>query len=424
MHFGSISKVSYLCALLLLASGCKQGRRVTPSIGEAYVGPAELKIRSDFPVDSKAVATVKHGERLDIVQRRRSFFKVRTASGAEGWTDGRQLLSSEEMSALRELSERAAHLASQGVAVTYRPVNVHTQPAANSPSFLQIKEKEKVDVLTHVVLPRVDVKRKPLIPPAPKKAKPDAKKPAREPKYPLPPMPKPPPLPDNWLEMSKTEMPDDEDADDPAEPAPVPTDDWSLIRVHGGQAGWVLTRRLSMAIPDEVAQYAEGRRIVSYFSLGKVDEEGQKKDIWLWTTVSGSHPYDFDSFRVFIWSLRHHRYETAYIERNIVGYSPVMLRDVEYSLNSKTGPEKFPGFSICEEKSDGTRHRKEFALLGNIVRYAGERPCEVTAPPVEVVTSPGGGIAAKVPETPAEPAAKPSLWQRMKEKVKGIVKKK
>ena len=104
---------------------------------------------------------------------------------------------------------------------------------------------------------------------------------------------------------------------EPPEEKPIPTDYWSLVRVPSGQSGWVLTRLISMAIPDEVAQYAEGHRIVSYLPLGYVQDEDQKKPIWLWTTVRGRQPFDFDSFRVFIWSLRRHRYETAFIARNV-----------------------------------------------------------------------------------------------------------
>ena len=73
-----------------------------------------------------------------------------------------------------------------------------------------------------------------------------------------------------------------------------------------------------MAIPDDVAQYAEGHRITSYFALSDVRDGDAVKHNWLWTTIaSGDHPYDFDSFRVFTWSLRRHRYETAYIQRNV-----------------------------------------------------------------------------------------------------------
>ena len=63
-----------------------------------------------------------------------------------------------------------------------------------------------------------------------------------------------------------------------------------------------------MAIPDDVAQYAEGRRITSYFPLGETKDGNTVKKSWLWTTVEhGLAPYDFDSLRVFIWNSRRHR---------------------------------------------------------------------------------------------------------------------
>src|SRR3954463_16108772 len=115
----------------------------------------------------------------------------------------------------------------------------------------------------------------------------------------------------------------------PAPPVPVSMDDWSLIRNKDGESGWGLTRRLVMAIPDEVAQYAEGRRISSYLPLGETRDGDLVKQSWLWTTSErGLEPHDFDSFRVFIWSLRRHRYETAHIERNLTGFFPVLTHPV------------------------------------------------------------------------------------------------
>src|SRR5262249_42014796 len=298
-----------------------------------------LQIRSDIPLQSPSVATAKHGDKLDILGRRRRYMRVRTPSGAEGWTDDRLLLAKEEMDALRDLAKRAAAMPPQGRATTNADLNVHTQPSLQAPSFIQIKENEKFDVLAQVKLPRTDLARKPLITPAEKKAK-AAKKPSKEPKIPPIPMPKPPPPPENWLELSKTNLGDDAPPEESPEAGkPVPMLSWSLVRVDSGQSGWVLTRRVTMAIPDEVAQYAEGKRIVSYFPLGSVDDGGEKKMMWLWTTSSGASDYDFDSIRVFTWVVRKHRYETAYIDRNINGFAPVLLREVQY------GKDKFPGFS-------------------------------------------------------------------------------
>lgn len=411
-----ISKVSCVAVLLAAGFGCRTQPSRAPAIAEAYVGPATLNIRSDIPLDSKPVAVVKHGEKLEIIGRRRKFLRVRTPNGAEGWTDERQLLSAKDMADLRELSAKAAKMPSEGVATTYRELNVHTQPSSTSPSFLRMKEGQKFDVVAQVVAPRLDTPREPLIPKVDKKKQAIAKKPKKQPKIPPPPLPKPPGPPSNWLDLSKTQLEPDETEEAP-EVKPIPTDYWSLVRTPSGQSGWVLTRFVSMAIPDEVAQYAEGHRIVSYHALGYTEDEDQKKPIWLWTTVRGRQPFDFDSFRVFIWSVKRHRYETAYIDRNVEGYWPVLLNQVDYALNRGVSA-KYPGFSVCVQKEDGRKYRREYALLGNVVRFAGEGPCvlppPVWTPPQQAQAAQQAGAAAPGPAQPVR-----SWSERLKEKVGG-----
>ncbi|MBV9308236.1 MAG: hypothetical protein JOZ45_18975, partial [Acidobacteriaceae bacterium] len=55
------------------------------------------------------------------------------------------------------------------------------------------------------------------------------------------------------------------------------------------------------------------------------DEEKGTKHHWLWTTVSGQTPYDYDAWRVFLWNRRRHRYETSYRQRDVEGYFPVLV---------------------------------------------------------------------------------------------------
>ena len=385
-----------LVFLLLGMAACRSGEPRAPAIGEAFAGPAVLSIRQDIPLQSPVVATVKHGERLEIVQRRRRFMKVRTPTGAEGWTEDHLLLSSQEIAALKEVERRALSMPSQGLASTYDTLNVHTEPNRLAPSFLQIKEGEKVDMIAHVESPRVPPVRKPLIPPRPHAVPSARRRPA--PKYPLPPMPAPPPLPKNWMELSKIPAA----APEPASPGeaghPVPQDDWSLVRNSHGESGWVLSGRIYMAIPDEVAQYAEGHRITSYFSLGDVHDGDQLKHNWLWTTISGGgQPYDFDSFRVFTWSLRRHRYETAYIQRNVVGYFPVLMRP--------------SGFSVCLDTGDGTRMRRSYSFLVTTVRLAGEEPCAASGDILAPGQMPAKADAEPRPQAPAE---HPSLFARLR----------
>jgi len=413
---GSITKVHAVAAALLLA-GCHSSPPRASAVGEAYVGPATLNLRSDIPTQSSTVVTVKHGDRLEILQQRRSFLRVRAPNGAEGWTEQRQLLGSEDMAGLKALAGRAAGMASQGRATTDSDLRVHIQPAARSPSFLTLKENDKVDVLTHIIRPRTDLPRKSLIPPPVKKAKATRKGKAQP--YPPPPMPVPPPPPANWLELSKSDAPDEEPPEPPNAEPPAATDDWSLVRAPDGQAGWVLTRRLRMAIPDEVAQYAEGHRIVSYFSLGSVRDGDQQKDTWLWTTVGdGTRPYDFDSFRVFVWSIRRHRYETEYIERNLIGYSPVELQPVHFSggKGKGAGGEEYSGFSVCIEKKDGQRSRRQYAVLNTLVRFAGEQPC-VVSPPMDFGNP--NAVLTAAPAATVQPPGE-SFSQRVGKRLKAL----
>ncbi|MBZ5586883.1 MAG: SH3 domain-containing protein, partial [Acidobacteriia bacterium] len=154
VDFSPISKVIPAIALLFLAGCAGPGR--APSIGEAFVGPTELKLRSDIPLESSTAAVVRHGDRLEILQQRRQLFlRVRAPNGAEGWTESRQLLTADEMAGLRELAERARKMPSQGVATAFGELRIHTQPSRSAPSFLLIKEGDKVDVVAHEVAPRV-----------------------------------------------------------------------------------------------------------------------------------------------------------------------------------------------------------------------------------------------------------------------------
>jgi Bacterial SH3 domain len=384
--------------LLAVLAGCQTKPKQTPVIGTAWAGPVSLKLRKDIDSKSPVVATVPHGEKLDIVGRRRLWYKVRTEKGVEGWTSDRQLLDKSQIQRLRSLARETAGMPSQGVATTFETLNVHMEPSRLSPSFTQVAPKEKVDVIAHRVTPRTaEALKRELISPAPKLQKKPAKKDAKTSKTPTPPVPPPPGPPADWLDLSQPHDPEPTEA---ADAAPVRTDDWTLVRTPNGESGWVLTSGLYLAIPDEVAQYAEGHRIMSYFSLGKIDDDGLQKNIWLWTTAETlGEDHDFDGFRVFVWSLRHHRYETSYIQRRERGFFPVLAKQGE--------------FSVCLEQDDGSRVRKQFTMTGNAVHLAGVQPCEKTA---EQEVSPEELLKADAKDQ----ASKKNLVERVKDKAKGL----
>jgi hypothetical protein len=399
----TLTRAVLCCCLVVLLVSCTAKPRPVASLGDAYVGPSTLNLRQELALKSAISATVKHGDKLSIVEYRHRLVKVRTEQGAEGWTDLRQLLTPEQMAGLRDMAQNASRALSQGKANVFESLNMHTEPSRTSPSFGQIPENGKVDVIGHKLTPRVQHDEASM--PVPVKQAPPRKKPkpgstpARIKPPPRPPGPK---LPENWQALSKS-LPDPAAAPPapPPPPVPVPMDDWNLVRTQDGKVGWVLTRPLSMAIPDEVAQYAEGHRITSYFPLGQVHDDDTVKNNWLWTTiVKGGQPYEFDSFRVFVWSLRHHRYETAYIERNVVGHYPVRV----------TNAGSTPSFSVVVEGIDGHLYRKTYQFDSYRIHMVNRELYDPAA------KEDAPQLASNTPTT-AQSEPKPSWYAKLKDQV-------
>ena len=383
-----------LSPLFIILISCGPSGHRDRVLGEAFVGPASLNLRKEITPKSATVATVHFGEKVQIIGTKRKFVKVRTRDGAEGWTDEYVLLGQGDVDQIKAQSTAARSYPSQGIATTFETMNVRAQPNRFSPSYIQLKEGDRFDVLEHrLVAVPLPAMRKPLIPPPPKVAR---KKKDNKTKVPPPPTPPAPALPLDWQDLSKEgEGAIPPKAEQP--PAVTPYEDWSMIRTSAGNSGWVLTRRLYMAIPDEVAQYAEGHRITSYFSLGKVHDEDRIKDVWLWTTSEPGIPYDYEGFRVFIWSLRRHRYETALIQRHLHGYFPTLV-----GSSSNT-------FTVCLEKADGLRYRREYQLVGNIVKFLGEKPCEPEPAPAS-------------PTVPNAQKPQEGAFDKLKGELKSIIK--
>ena len=357
-----------------------------------------MHLREDLAAKSASVVDVQHGDRLEILETRRRLVRVRTAAGVEGWVDANLLLSAEQMEELRRMAGGAEKFPSQGAATVFEALNVHTEPGRSAPSFAQIPEGGSVEVLAHRATPRgVAAKSAPLakamkVPAKPSKK--DAKKNAKEAALPPPHAPGPP---GDWEQISRPRSADLPGYVAPVTPPPPPLEDWDLIRTKDGKVGWVLARMLSMSIPDDVAQYAEGQRITAYLAIGEVADGDQVKKNWLWTTAgNGLRLYDFDGIRVFVWSTRRHRYETAYIERNVTGFYPVELTAIP------GGKEN--GFSLIAEDKDGTPMKRTYAFSGYHVRVVSKVP---------VVRGAGTSPAAPdtVSETGPEPARAGRWWQ-------------
>jgi SH3-like domain-containing protein len=368
-----------------LLAACNSSTPKTSAIGSAFAGPLSLNLRKDLGPKAPVVATLKHGDQVEVLERRRRFVRVRTQDGIEGWTDQNMLLSQKQMSGLTWMAEASKHFPSQGAATAYDTLNLHVEPNRLSPSFYQITEGMTVDVLSHRVtehhelLPEPDpVPAKRAVAPRKKSAKDKGKdkdKDKTDTWEPLADIPAPP-VPANLSALSRPKASDLAAAQRPTLPAlraQQAADDWSLVRLKDGKVGWVLGRMLNMSLPDDVVQYAEGHRITAYLSLGSItDKNGATKQHWLWTTQSvGLRPFDFDSFRVFVWSPQRHHYETALIERNVKGFYPIEAHAV-------SGEER-KAFSIVLEEKDGMLYQRTYAFSGYHVRMISKVPYQKPA---------------------------------------------
>ena len=385
-----------------------------PVIGLAYVGPVSLNLRQDIAAKSPGVTEVKHGDRLDIIDVRRRLVRVRTVNGAEGWVDANLLLSAQQMDELRKLAEGSQKLPSQGAATVFEALNMHTEPNRPSPSFHQIPEGGAVEVLAHRVTPRSAVRPrgaalvKAAAPPKASKTKASKKGAAY-----LLPLPAAPPPPANWEKISRPRASDLPDFTPPETPA-VSLDDWDLVRTKDGTVGWVLARNLYMAVPDDVAQYAEGKRITAYLALGDVRDGNEVKHNWLWTTADSSlKTAEFDSFRVFVWSKSRHRYETAFIERNVTGFYPVELADVTAGelASKKTSSrnrererdqngDQEKGFSVIVQDKGGALFKRIYGFSGYHVRLISKTPVMRRDSLLALGDAPAADPGSSAPEEP------------------------
>jgi uncharacterized protein YgiM (DUF1202 family) len=362
-----------LSIMLFDLVGC--GARSSDVLGQAYIAPASLNLRRELAQKNNAVAVLKHGDRVNIIDVRRRFVKIRTDKGAEGWVDSTELLSSEEMYRIQHERQQAEALPSEGAATVYEALNIHLEPDRRSPAFAKIAEGGSVAVLAHRLAPKnAAAPRAPTLtierPQAPAH-KPQKEKQTRN-NLRLPPNPPPPKPPPNWEELSAERV---DGAESSAElqakqqrqaaqrkaeelSKPVIMEDWTLVRTKDKQCGWVLSRNLMLSIPDEVAQYAEGKRITAYFDLGAVsDEEKGEKHNWLWTTASEPEACDFDAWRVFLWNRRHHRYETSYRQRNLEGYFPVHVDSPDANAFGRS-------FELITKDDDGKFRRRTYLFDG------------------------------------------------------------
>jgi hypothetical protein len=347
--------------LLTLAIGCK--RRELSHHEYMYVSAAETSLRDRVATMYNKMGTVHNGDRVEILEKQRRFLRVRTDSGQEGWIEERSLVPHDIYDGFQKLAQDDANTPPQAHGTTRAELNMHLTPSREGEHLYQLKDGEKVEIIKRATAeknpPKAAATPKPPASTNAKSAgnsqKPSSPAPATEPPNATPPA-APPPAPKTASSATAKEQP----------PPPKPImEDWYLVRSSSGHVGWVLLRMVDLDIPVDVAQYAEGQRIMGYFVLNTVleDDKQQPQYLVLLNEPKDGLVWDYNQIRIFTRNRAKHRYETAYRERNLEGYLPVQVGHRDFG---KEGD--LPIFTIRKMNDDGKIVEVTYKLNGPIVR--------------------------------------------------------
>ncbi len=291
-----------LALLPLLFSGCS---RFKPKIltHYVYVTAKATFLRDRIAAVSNRTGNVVNGQRLEIVDQNRRFYRVRTDKGEEGWIDEKAVATEKVADAFAALHKQHGNDAPVATGSVRDDVYLHTLPGRDTDKLYRLEEGDKLKLLQRAST------LKPLPPgtPVPGVAKPVNAAKGKGSK------PDPTPQP-------------------AATPEPPAMEDWWLVTDSRGFTGWMLSRMLDTDAPDAVAKYAEGQRIMGSYVLNKVVDpelQGASQEVPNYVMVTSPYqaglPYDFNQLRVFYWNLKKHRYEGANRDKNIFGYLPIKI---------------------------------------------------------------------------------------------------
>jgi Bacterial SH3 domain len=323
-----------------------------------YVTAKQTFLRDRVAAVSNRTATVENGDKLQVLERGRRFIRVQTAKGETGWIDEKVVATQEIFDQFDGLKQKHKDDPTVASAVVRDEVYLHAAPGRETERFYRLTEGEKLKLLARATLP------KPVPPGMRAVAKPAAAASGKDAK-------------------AKSPVPD--------VPPPPVMEDWWLVRDSKGDTGWLLSRLMDVDAPDSITRYAEGQRIVGAYILTTVNDpeaEQDDKNIPIYVTVMSPYKagltYDFDQVRVFTWSLKKHRYETGYRDRNIEGYLPVAIKmapDPYGKSPTATTPAPTFSYKVLSDESGpvipdpvtgaiapGKTILKTYRLEGNLVR--------------------------------------------------------
>ncbi len=304
--------------------GCSKARAKSGDV--AYVALPQVTVRDRVAAVYNKVSVLRNGDRVEILDHRKLFDRIRTREGTEGWVETRSLVGKDVFDGFEQLASANSATVVQAKGIARAELNMHVTPGRQTETLYQLKKNDSVDVLRRA----------------------SAEKPP----------PKVSSVPDTSFSPAKSAS---------AKPSGPALEDWWLVRDTQNHVGWVYGRLLDFDVPLEIARYAENKRMVGFFVLNQISTASGKtvpQYLTLLTEPKEGMPFDYDQVRVFTWNTRRDRYETVFLEHKLNGIFPARVGTETFDKKQGAIPIfvlrlRTPGGAVVDRKykMDGVQVR-------------------------------------------------------------------
>ncbi len=305
--------IGWLVVSVFLVISCAACRRSVSFKNPARITSDHVEVKKTRAALAVVVTQLTRGEEVDVLSRESHWLRIRTKSGKVGWIEESAAMNQSIIDAENALARETQNEIIQADGEASTTTNLHIRPGRDTPVFQRLTKGDKIQIYDRTLTDR-------------------------------PTLPGGPPPSSQSTSMHK--------------------DPWLKVRTGNGIVGWAYSPSINFDVPDEIAEYAESRRIIAWLVLNQVQsEDGKKINQYVVADVeSGIAPeYDFDRIRVFTWNLKRHRYETAFRLSKILGVYPIRVFNVDnnpaFEFSRLEGPDE-----------DAPKIKEQYVMRGVLVR--------------------------------------------------------
>lgn len=259
-----VMKVVRLLFCFFLITSCAP--KPEPIVDEATVTAKNASLRMRNSSSSRTLQVLDPGDKVDVLERRDNWYRVRYGSDVQGWMEESTLITNEMKSRIQKLVAQSENLEPQNTAALKQDANLRLEPGRSTPIIRRLDSGTKVEVLARVTKPR--------------------------------------PGSDNAHDM------------------------WLKVRPAPTEVGWVLSTAVEFDIPTDISPYSEEYIYTAVKTINRVQDPVAGQISWyiIGERKPSSNPYfDFEGIRVFTWNMKKHRYETAYRTKGLRGVYPLQV---------------------------------------------------------------------------------------------------